>query len=347
MFSNLVNIHDIPLLIEKIRQGNIRDLLLRLLGGIGMCRIKSWDHLHYSPNNWWDIPEVMERWNLMTSGVSGEDYFSYFFNRYVTGRDGMRALSLGCGTGHRELHLAGLSEFRRIDAIDMSEVRIEHAREKAESEGHGGKINYIAGNVHSIEIPDNCYDLVLAEQSLHHFSPLDEILKKVESSLKPDGNFIFNEFTGPSRFQWTKEQLEAVNGILEILPEKYRIRWKSGTIKRKVHRPGRLSMILYDRTEAVESSRILPLIGGIFDVIEIKGYGGTVLQPLFNDIAHNFLSKDSETQDLLRMCFDIEDELLGSGRLGSDFVVGICGKRIEAVRRKDEAREVDRDSIRG
>jgi ubiquinone/menaquinone biosynthesis C-methylase UbiE len=331
VFSNLLNIHDIGLFIEKARQGRLPNILSRLVFRGGRMS-RRWDHLTYSPKNWWDIPQVMERWNRMISGDPATDYFTYFLKRYFTGRSAMMALSLGCGTGHRELDLAGLGRFERIDAVDLSEKRITHAKFKAREHGYENLIRYIAGNVFEVDLPDSHYDLVIAEQSLHHFSPLETILRKIAASLKPDGYLLFNEFTGPSRFQWTDRQLEAVNGLLAVMPRRYRVRWRSRSVKRVVHRPGRLGMILYDPSEAVESSRILPLVTELFDVVELKGYGGTVLQLLFNDIAHNFLVKDAETERLLRIYFDAEDELLRSGRLESDFVVGVCRRRAPAPR---------------
>ncbi|HUV36886.1 MAG TPA: class I SAM-dependent methyltransferase [Patescibacteria group bacterium] len=330
MFDNLANIHDIPLLIEKIRQGRFTNILSRIVSRRGDWTFKTWDHLEYAPKNWWDIPDVMRRWNRMISGDPDVDYFSYFMNRFYAGKSSLRALSLGCGTGHRELDLAALDQFSRIDAIDRSEKRIAHARAKARERGYDQLIRYQAGDVFSMELCDSCYDLVIVEQSLHHFSPLETILRMIGHCLSQDGFLLFNEFTGPSRFQWTDKQIEAVNGLLSLLPERYRIRWKSRTLKRRVHRPGRLGMILYDSTEAVESSRILPHIHKLFDVVELAGYGGTVLQLLFNDIAHNFLSNDNETKRLLALCFDAEDELLESGQLESDFIVGICRKRTPA-----------------
>jgi ubiquinone/menaquinone biosynthesis C-methylase UbiE len=326
LFSNLVNIHDIPLVVEKIRQGQLRKILSKLFRGRAGRLVNSWNHVEIPPKNWWDIPEVMERWNSMLSGDPGTDYFTFFLNNYFAGRDGLHALTLGCGTGYREILLSRLGKFECIDAIDISRARIEHARRKADEGGCGGEINYIVGDVYDYRESNNRYDLVLVEQSLHHFSPLEKILRRINGFMKEDGYFIFNEFVGPSRFQWTQRQIDIVNGLLSVLPKRYRKRWNSGTIKRKVHRRGRLGMILYDHTEAVESDHILPLIQKIFNVVEIRGYGGTILQLLFADIAHNFKSKDTETQHLLRMCFELEDLLLESGELQHDFVVGICRK---------------------
>lgn len=327
MFDNLFNIHDILLLVEKIRQGQTRLILSRVFGSRGSRIGKCWDHIEYPKKNWWDIPEVMERWNLMMSGNRANDYFAYFFDKYLSGNGSLTALTLGCGTGHKELILAEQGSFNLIDAYDLSRARIEHAREKALERDCGRIINYAVGDVFTIDFPRLAYDVTIVEQSLHHFSPLNEILEKIRNSLKPDGYFIFNEFVGPSRFQWTRTQLDVVNGLLASLPERYRIRWKSGTVKRKVHRPSRMGMMLYDATEAVESSRILPLIRSIFNVLEIRGYGGNVLQLLFKDIAQNFLSKDPETKEHLRRCFETEDELLSREGIEHDFVVGICSKR--------------------
>jgi SAM-dependent methyltransferase len=327
MFDNLFNISDFSLLLEKMRQGQTRVILNRVFDGRGTRIGKCWDHVEYPKKNWWDIPEVMERWNLMMSGSRSSDYFAYFFNKYLSSNGNLTALTLGCGTGHKELILAERGSFDLIDAYDLSSVRINHAREKALERECGKVINYAVGDVFTIDFPRLAYDVTIVEQSLHHFSPLDEILGKIHDSLKPEGYFIFNEFVGPSRFQWTRTQLDVVNELLASLPERYRVRWKSGTIKRRVHRPGRLGMMLYDSTEAVESSRILPLIAKIFNVLEIRGYGGNVLQLLFKDIAQNFLSKDPETQGHLRRCFEAEDELLSRDVIEHDFVVGICSKR--------------------
>lgn len=326
LLQNLVNIHDVPLLIEKVRQGQFKKILSKVFRGRVKRLINSWNHVENPPKNWWDIPEVMERWNLMLTGDPGTDYFSFFLDKHFAGRDGLRALTLGCGTGYREILLSRLGKFESIDAIDISRARIEHAKWKAAENGCADQINYIIGDVYDYKRTDMKYDLVLVEQSLHHFSPLEKILRRINDFLEDDGYFMFNEFVGPSRFQWTDRQIEVVNGFLAVLPQRYRRRWRSGTVKRRVHRRGRLGMILYDHTEAVESERILPLIKETLKVVEIRGYGGSILQLLFADIAHNFKSDDEETKRLLRLCFELEDLLLESGELRHDFVAGICSK---------------------
>ena len=339
MFNNLINIHDISKLAEKIKQGELNRILSKL-GSRKQGKIKkSWEHIENPPMNWWDIPTVTERWNYLISGDAKVDYYEYFSHKFLSDKESLNALSLGCGIGELELRWAELGKFKSIDAYDLSDPRIEYAKSKAKEKGYGEIINYRVADVYHIEILESYYDVVLVEHSLHHFSPLEEILLRVNSFLKPDGYFIVNEFVGPTRFEWTDRQLEIINGLLSILPAKYRAQWNSNTVKSKVFRPGRLRMILDDPSEAVESSRILPLLHQIFDVIEIKEYGGTILHLLFSGIAHNFLKDNSETRCFMNLCFEVEDQLLKSGDIQSDFVVTICRKR-SAVRNSSSQRRV-------
>jgi len=86
-------------------------------------------------------------------------------------------------------------------------------------------------------------------------------------------------------------------------------------------------MILCDPSEAIESAKIESLLHKNFEVVEIKKYGGTILHMLFNEIAHHFLSDDEETRKWLHICFDIEDLLMASGDIESDYMVAVCKKR--------------------
>ena len=320
---SLLTIHDFGIVVEKARQGRFGEMLARATPRRG-SRGGSWDHVAHPLKNWWDIPAVMERWNRMTTGDPAVEYATQTIGRLFAGRSALRALSLGCGTGARELALARGGSFMWIDAVDLSRARIEYSRRRAEEAGLAGIVSYRVGDAAAVDLPRGSYDLVVAEQFLHHVDRLDEMLDRVRSFLAPKGIFLFNEYVGPDRWQWTDAQLAAVNALLAEIPERYRARWGSGTVKRAVRRPGTLLMRLYDRTEAVSSSRILPALGRAFGAVETRGYGGAVLQPLFSDIAFHFLGDDDETRALLWRCFEREDDLLARGVIGHDYVIGYC-----------------------
>ena len=326
MFKNFININDFSILRKAVREGKL-DLILSKITSSKEGKVKkSWEHTKQKHSGWIDIPEVIERCNYLVSGDTKIDYCEYIFRKYFPNKKHLKGLTLGCGTGDRELKLAELGIFESIDAYDLSESRIKFAKKEAEKRGFDGIINYRVADVYNIKGYDNYYDVVLVEQSLHHFSPLKNVLLKINNFLKPDGLFIVNEFVGPTRFQWTNRQLEAINGLLSILPVKYRRERNGKIVKKKVFRQSKLSMLLIDPSEAIESSNILTLLKETFDTKEIKEYGGPILLILFYEIAHNFLSKNKETKHYLDICFDVEDALLESGDIQSDFIVAVCKK---------------------
>lgn len=327
MFRNLINIHDFSILHNAVKQGQLKLVLSKLTSSKQEKVEKSWEHIKKPPINWYDIPEVKGRWNYLISGDTKIGHYEYIFRKYFSGKKNLKALSLGCGTGHRELKWAELGVFKNIDAYDLSKTRIEFAKKEAKKRGYDDIINYRIADIYRIKECNNYYDVILVEHSLHHFSPLKDLLLRINSFLKTDGFFIINEFVGPTRFQWTDRQIEAINGLLSILPAKYKIKWSDKAVKTKIFRPSKLSMILNDPSEAVESSNILPLLQEVFNVKEVKEYGGTILMMLFSDIAHNFLSEDQEAKHFLNFCFNAEDILLQSKNIQSDFVIAVCKKK--------------------
>ncbi|MCK4999201.1 MAG: class I SAM-dependent methyltransferase, partial [Anaerohalosphaera sp.] len=258
-------------------------------------------------STWWMIPEIGQRINKCMTGEESTDYYTYVSEKYLSGKKQLVGLSLGCGTGHREPKWAGLGDFQRIDAYDISDNSIKTAKKQAEEKGMGNILNYYAADIHKLDLPANEYDVVFIEHSLHHFSPLKSVLENVNKWLKPDGVFIVNEFVGPTRFQWTKKQIDAANHARSLLPEKYRAHIVDGAVNRIIFRPSRMSMLAKDPSEAIESAMIMPLLKECLTVAEYKPCYGAMLHLLFEGIAQNFMPMDDEARRYFNMCLEIED----------------------------------------
>ena len=110
-----------------------------------------------------------------------------------------------------------------------------------------------------------------------------------------------------------------------MIPARWRAR-KSGRLKNRVYRPGRLRMMLADPTEAAESSRILPLLRRHFLPLEEKPLGGTVVQLVFHGITRAFIDPDEEAVALLERVCALEDEEMHAGRIASDYWFGVYQK---------------------
>jgi len=234
-------------------------------------------------------------------------------------------LSVGCGTGARERKFAKYPNFNLIEGVDMAEKQIDEARNHA-SDLKLNNIKYIVGDFTTHIFEHSTYDVILFNSSLHHFKDIHNILQtKVLPLLKDGGYLLIFEYVGPKRLQWTKQQLEFANKLLTDLPLKYKIRFNSKSIKRRIYRPGLFRMLLVDPSEAIDSDSIIPSIHNHFKIIEERKIGWDISHLLFKDIAHNFLNNDKETQKLLSYLFDKEDEYL-SMTGGSDAVFGVYQK---------------------
>lgn len=267
---------------------------------------------------------MVARWNRMTTGNPEVDHFQLVAERYLAPRGAKTALSLGCGSGHNERSWAAVYRFERHEGLDISPVSIAEAEKLARNAGME-QLHYAIGDLNSVRLPPAAYDIVFAEQSLHHVAALEHLMAQVQGALKPGGLFVVNEFIGPTRFQWTDRQLEAINGALAILPPCLRrSRVQPDIFKSRVVRPTVAQVIASDPSESVRSAEIPGLLHEYFDVLEWRPYGGALLHLLFEDIAGNFKSDDPAVLGWRDWCFDLEDRLMQAGELKTDFVMVVC-----------------------
>jgi len=322
MLNNLVNRHDAGRLYRRVGGGDVGAVVAKLRGNATERVVRQWSDTAPEPRQWWSIPAVRRRWNLMVSGDESVDFPAMCAERYLAGRTGLRALSLGCGMGGRELRWAELGTFDRIDAVDISPAQVEVAAARARDEGFGDTVHFSVGDVTDLQV-DEPYDVVLAEHSLHHLEPMPEVVGRIRDLLRPGGLFLVDEFVGPQRFQWTDQQVDAAQHVLDRIPAAYRVIAPS-VVKERIVRPSRLWMTLTDPSEACDSARIRSALHDTFEVLDERPYGGAVLHLALADIAQNFVVDDEPANEVLGVAFAREDRLMATGVVGSDFATFVC-----------------------
>ena len=328
MLNNWINLQDLARLREKLCRGEWRKIFKKIFSSARSKTRSAWEHTENPPINAWDIPALRRHWDEKVSGDAKIDHVDFVCKRFLSGKKGLAAFSPGCGTGGIEKRWAETGLFKRIDAIDLSPSRIARAAAAAGQSGLAGILNFRVADMGSVS-GESRYDLVIAEGALHHLCPMRPMLQKLERLLKPGGLLVVNDFVGPSRFQWAGRQLQAANALLALIPEAYRLRWPPGRggIKRRIVAPGRLRMKLADPSEAAESSRILPLLSEMFTPLEIKDKGGAIACLVFYEIAHHYIQADETAEEILRLCFAVEDLLMKSGEISSDYILGVFQKK--------------------
>src|SRR4029453_13057399 len=112
--------------------------------------------------------------------------------------------------------------------------------------------------LNTIRLEPDSYDVVFGVSSIHHVERLEHVFEQVRRALRPGGYFYLDEYIGPSRFQWTDDQLRLMNEQLELLPPQLRrdVR-EPGKLKQRVERRTLQFMKESDPSEAVRSSEIV------------------------------------------------------------------------------------------
>ncbi len=277
---------------------------------------------------WLDWPLVEEEHiRLQISGDPQVYYLQYFFDQHVEERPVGRILSLGCGGGNLERALVEIGVAQRVDGFDVSPESIRLANQLASEAGLGDRLHYEVVDIDQIELPTGAYDVVIAKMALHHLENLEHIYQQVQACLKPGGVLMINEFVGPSRFQWTDLQLQLMNEVLQVLPEKAR---KAAPFLR-VLRPELEDMITLDPSESVRSAEVIPVLEQYFEIIDFKPYGGTLLHILLSHVMPGFDLEDEKDLSILRLMFLYERTLIEHEVLPSDFAFLVARPRTDSA----------------
>ena len=280
---------------------------------------------------WTASPVVRRYLHLLASGDAGCDWLTYVeFHHLAPALD--RALVLGCGaSGWLERALAGRHRFRSIVACDFAQDSVERARARAEEAG----VTNIDYRVLDLERDglDGPYDAIFANDVLHHIADLEGLYMRIDGALKPSGKFIFNEYVGPNRFQYSDERIDLVNRYFRLLPDRLRLDHVTGQVLWRRERIERAKVEREDPTEAVRSEEVLPLARRFFKTDKEYPYGGGLLNPLLFGVVSNFREGAREDDRYLELLCGAEERLTRSGALDPDFFVYAGGKGRPSVGR--------------
>jgi SAM-dependent methyltransferase len=265
--------------------------------------------------DWGDHPVVLQEVFQRAFGRPDTGFFEFLASHYKQ-LSGAHALSLCCGDGGFECALLDRGVFGRVTGVDLSPQRIEAGRRKA----NGHAIDFLEADVNHAIFGDARFDVVFAKASLHHIENLEHAFDQIARCLRPGGVLIAIDFFGPSRFQWTDEQLAACNAFWQTrVPESLRHEL-DGRQTPPVERPRVEDLVAMDPSEAVRSSELHGLLRQRFDLEHDIPLGGALLNLLLSGDRVNRFDPDDELHNqVIREAAAHERALMEAGTLGSDF----------------------------
>ncbi len=286
-----------------------------------------WNDGHFTKNLesqvWMASPIVRRYLHVLVSGSPDCDWLTYVAWRYLAPSLD-RALVIGCGSGWLERALVEHGRFRSIVACDFAADSVARARQVAQ-EAKLQAIEYRVLNLEK-ETLDGPYDAIFANDVLHHITHLEDLYGRIHEGLTPEGIFLFNEYVGPNRFQYSDERMDLINRYFRLFPDRLRRDPASGQCLWRRERFTREQVEREDPTEAVRSEDVLPVARQYFRTEAEYPYGGGLLNPLLFGMIANFRTGDPADDRLLEILCDAEDRLTRSGLLKPDFFIFV-GRR--------------------
>ncbi|MFA5308738.1 MAG: class I SAM-dependent methyltransferase [Dehalococcoidales bacterium] len=136
----------------------------------------------------------------------------------VPAAKGLKLLDLGCGTGLELDEIFKVNPAVQVTGIDLAEKMLAKLRRKHAA--RKSRLNLILADYFAYDFGQNTYDVALAAETLHHFTPEEKtgLYRKIRVALKPDGLYIESDYVAPdqafqdARFAESK-RLRAEQGI--------------------------------------------------------------------------------------------------------------------------------------
>ena len=180
-----------------------------------------------------ELPAIFHYWSNKYLGPEifnphGIQHPEHFFCQYVVDHHArkpekfLHLISFGCGNADMECRLAcelrdaGIDNFL-IECVDINAAMLQRGEQLAKQLQVEKNIKTSIGDFNNWQ-PARRYDIVLANQCLHHVAELEDLFSKIKAALADDGRVLVSDMIGRNGHQRWPEALSVVNELWETLP---------------------------------------------------------------------------------------------------------------------------------
>ncbi len=246
-----------------------------------------------------ELPPIFHYWShkylapkLKPFGITDPEQFFYVYVRKFHEKHPARTIrivSLGSGNCDMEARLArrlldgGIPGFT-IECLDINDVMLKRGRQHARSMQVESHIIPQKGDFNDWR-PSGSYDIVMANQCLHHVLKLETLFERIKGALDEEGLFLVSDMIGRNGHQRWPEALDVVREFWEELPESYRY---NRVQKRPEHQYINQDYSANGYFEGVRAQDILPLLTQHFYFDLFIPFANVIFVFIDRPFGHNF-----------------------------------------------------------
>lgn len=278
------------------------------------------------------LPEIFHYWSnayvrprLESFGYSHpEDFFAKAIAETARSREhAIRVISLGSGNCDAEVRVAqaliamDVRNFM-IECLDLTPAMLARGEELAARQGVSAYVAFTQGDFNTWR-PKHAYDVVVANQSLHHVTELEHLFDAISEAIGTDGRFVTSDAIGRNGHRRWPEALEITQEFWRELPMAKRYNLQLRTLDEEY--------LDWDcSTEGFEGIRaqdILPLMIERFGFEFFFGTTNVLLPFVDRSYGHHFDPNDASDRAFIDRVQARDDEEILAGRIKPTLMMAI------------------------
>lgn len=271
-----------------------------------------------------DLPDIFHYWSnkylrpfLNTFGYDGIEPFFIQESLKTWQRHPeatLRMVSVGSGDCAIETKVAaGLAEAGVsfiLLCLDISDAALARGKQFGADAGVSDRMSFMERDF-NLGLPEGTFDVVIANQSLHHVSNLEQLYASIKRQLAPEGCFLVSDMIGRNGHMRWPEARELVDEVWQELPEAYRY-------NQQLQRQEREFMDWDCSTEGFEGIRaqeVLPLLLDYFEPRVFLAWANIIDVFIDRGFGHNFRHQTEWDLHFIDRVHALDHQALASGRI--------------------------------
>lgn len=294
-----------------------------------------------------DLPPIFHYWSntylrplLESFGVSNPDqFFASAIRQATPAGQRVRVLSIGAGNCDTEIRVAQLLAAQEgldwhITCLDLVPEMLERGRALAAEAGLIERFDFVSADFNRWA-PETRFDVVMANQCLHHVVELEALFINIRRMLTESGRFVISDMIGRNGHQRWPEARHLVDRFWQELPTPYRY-------NRQLHRQETRFKdwdCSIEGFEGIRSQDILPLLCQHFHFETFIPFGNVIDPFIDRSFGWNFNADADWDRDFIDRVHAADAAAIAAGQITPTHLMCVCTTSPPAQTRWLDARE--------
>ncbi len=283
-----------------------------------------------------DLPEIYHYWSTKylkpkfeAIGYKGLNDF-YIQQINAAGKRGfdevIRILSVGSGNCDTEIELAKLlltqgDQHFQFSCIDLNPTMLDRGQQLASNSGLSERFEFFCCDINSW-VPKTKYDVIFANQCLHHFVELERLFNCFQGAMKECGILLTNDMIGKNGHMRWPEAAIIMEALWSTLNKRYTYNHQKHQFDEK--------FVNWDCSqnsfEGIRSQDILPLLCERFYFDVFVGFSNLITPFIDRAYGHNYRPDNQLDCQFIEIVAKMDDHLIDNGVLKPTQMVAAISK---------------------